>query len=73
MSVEFSMIGSGIYSECVIREIICADRCYDCEHEGKVCDNIWEDDLYTDDRGNIDNNVKCDKCGHTMNYREDHE
>lgn len=67
----FSMIGSGIYSEDVDREIVCAERCNDCDDAGQTCDAVWEETLTTDDRGNIDNDVKCNKCGHTINYTEE--
>ena len=67
----FSMMGSGIYSEEVTREIVCAERCYDCEEAS--CDNVWDQDMHTDDWGNIDQDIKCDKCGHTMTYKEEAE
>ena len=71
MSPGFSMMGSGIYSEDVDREIVCAERCESCSDEGKTCDAVWEETLSTDDWGNIDNNVKCEKCEHTINYKEE--
>ena len=71
MTPGFSMMGSGIYSEDVDREIVCAERCGTCEDEGKNCDAVWEETLSTDDWGNIDNDVECAKCGHTINYTEE--
>jgi hypothetical protein len=32
---------------------------------------VFEVDLETDDWGNIDNDVECAKCGHTINYKEE--
>lgn len=69
MSPGFSMMGSGIYAEEVDREIVCAERCGDCGD--KTCDAVWEAALMTDDWGNIDNDVECAKCGHTINYTEE--
>jgi hypothetical protein len=63
------MKGSGIYQEEVEREIVCAERCGDCGD--KICDAVWEETLITDDWGNIDNDVECAKCGHTINYTEE--
>ena len=68
VSPGFSMRGSGIYSEDVDREIVCAERCEDCGD--KVCDAVWEETLTTDDWGNIEMDVVCAKCGHTINYKE---
>ena len=65
------MMGSGIYSVEVDREIVCAEKCSTCDEEGKTCDAVWEETLSTDDWGNIDNDVKCKKCGHTINYTEE--
>jgi len=65
--------GSGIYSETITREIVCAERCYGCEDEGKKCDSIWELDMETDDWGNVDIDVTCNKCNHIINYREEKE
>ena len=69
----FSMMGSGIYSEEVTREIVCAERCNDCQDSGKSCENVWEIDMSTDDWGNIDTDVTCVKCQHTINYTEERE
>jgi hypothetical protein len=57
MSPGFSMMGSGIYSEDVDREIVCAEQCRSCEDD-KTCDAVWEETLATDDWGNIDQ-----RCG----------
>lgn len=65
------MMGSGIYSVEVDREIVCAEKCSTCDEEGKTCDAVWEETLSTDDWGNIDNDVECKKCGHTINYTEE--
>ena len=65
------MMGSGIYSDDVDREIVCAERCTSCTDESKTCDAVWEDVLQTDDWGNIDMDVECAKCGHTINYTEE--
>jgi hypothetical protein len=69
----FSMTGSGIYSETVTREIVCAERCGDCEQAGKSCESVWEQDMETDDWGNLDQDVTCKLCEHTINYTEERE
>ena len=71
MTPGFSMRGSGIYAEEVEREIVCAERCNDCGDN--LCDEVWEAALMTDDWGNIDMDVECAKCGHTINYTEERE
>lgn len=73
MTPGFSMMGSGIYSETITREIVCKERCSECEEEGKTCDAVFDEDFETDDWGNVDTDVKCDQCGHTMNYTEERE
>lgn len=73
MSPGFSMMGSGIYSEDVDREIVCAERCYDCAELNQICDAVWETTMATDDWGNINIDVECARCGHTINYREERE
>jgi hypothetical protein len=65
--------GSGIYSETVTREIVCAEMCGMCEDDKKTCEASWEEDLQTDDWGNIENDVTCDKCNHTFIYREERD
>ena len=67
----FSMIGSGIYSTTITREIVCAERCHDCDAENKVCNNVWETDFETDDRGNVDQDVTCNQCNHSMSFIEE--
>ena len=67
----FSMRGSGIYSETITREIVCNERCNECEDEGKKCDAYWNEDFQTDDYGNVDQSVTCKKCAHDMTYKEE--
>jgi hypothetical protein len=43
MTPGFSMMGSGIYSEDVDREIVCAERCNDCADNNQTCDAVWEE------------------------------
>jgi hypothetical protein len=64
------MMGSGIYSSEVTREIVCSERCYDCVDEKKECSAVWDQDFNTDDWGAIDQTVKCETCGHSYNYKE---
>ena len=66
-----TMMGSGIYSITVTREIVCYERCEDCDQQGKKCDAIWEQDFETDDRGNVDQSVTCKKCNHLYIYSEE--
>jgi hypothetical protein len=63
-----SMIGSGIYSETITREIVCREWA-----ETDACDNIFIEDLETDDRGNVEQDVLCVKCGVTFTYREERD
>lgn len=70
---DFSFMGSGVYSVEVDREIICAERCGDCEDNGQRCDAIWDEGLMTDDWGNIDQDVECPICKHKINYQEERE
>ena len=65
------MMGSGIYSAEVSREIVCAERCWDCVDEKKECDAIWYEDFNTDDWGSIEATVKCEKCGHSYEFKEE--
>ena len=65
------MMGSGIYSAEVSREIVCSERCWDCVDEKKECDAIWYEDFNTDDWGNIDETIKCEKCGHSYEFKEE--
>ena len=71
MSPGFSMMGSGIYSTTVTREIVCNERCNDCEDSKQTCDNYWEQDFETNDWGNIEQDVTCNSCGHTMTFSEE--
>jgi hypothetical protein len=73
MTPGFSMMGSGIYSQTVTREIVCAERCNDCEEIGQHCNSVWEEDMETDDWGHLDLDVTCNKCEHTINYTEERE
>ena len=66
-----SMMGSGIYSEEVTREIVCIERCFDCIDEKKECDAIFDVDFTTNDRGMIDQTIQCEKCGHTYDFKEE--
>ena len=66
----FSMMGSGIYSETITREMVCAEMCGECIDEGKKCDAYWNEDFETDDWGNVDQSVTCKKCKHDFTYRE---
>jgi len=52
-----SMMGSGIYTETITREIVCNERCEDCDQEGKKCDAIWEEDVETDDNDENEKNL----------------
>jgi hypothetical protein len=70
MSPGFSMRGSGIYSEDVTREIVCNERCSDCKDQGQACQAYWDEDLMTDDWGNIEQEVTCKTCGHSYTYKE---
>lgn len=65
MTPGFSMMGSGIYSTTVTIEIVCAERCNDCP-ENNTCQNSWEQDFETDDWGNVEKEVICKKCNHTL-------
>ena len=68
---EGSMMGSGIYSEEVTREIVCSEKCFDCVDIKKECDAVFNVDLSTDDWGNIDETIKCEKCGHSYDFKEE--
>lgn len=69
----FSMMGSGIYSETITREIVCKERCSECEEDGKTCEAYWEEDFETDDWGNVEADVICKSCGHSYTYSEERE
>lgn len=62
---ELSMMGSGIYSVTHTAEMVCAERCNECEIP---CDAVWEEDFNTDDSGNVETEVTCKKCNHKFNY-----
>jgi hypothetical protein len=68
-----SMMGSGIYSTTITREIVCNESCEECDQEGKKCDAVWEEDFETDDRGNVDQTVTCKVCGHNYSFTEERE
>ena len=67
--VPMSMMGSGIYSETITREIVCNERCSECTD----CKAVWEEDFETDDRGNVDQDVTCKSCGHSYGFTEERE
>lgn len=67
-----SMMGSGIYSEEVTREIVCKERCDECP-ENVTCTYYWNEDFHTDDWGNIDQTVTCPVCKHSYTYKEEKE
>jgi hypothetical protein len=67
-----SMMGSGIYSEEVTREIVCKERCDECP-ENAACSTYWNEDFVTDDWGNIDQKVTCPTCKHSYTYKEEQE
>jgi hypothetical protein len=73
MSPGFSMMGSGIYSTTVTSEIVCKERCEDCDQEGKTCEAVWEEDFETDDWGNVEQTVTCKVCGHSYTHKEESE
>lgn len=72
MTPGFSMMGSGIYSQTITREIVCKERCEECP-EDKPCENYWDQDFETDDWGNVDEKVTCKTCGHDYTYSEERE
>lgn len=73
MTPGFSMMGSGIYSETITREIVCVERCWDCIDLNKTCDAVFDVDFETDDWGNVDQEVTCKTCGHEYSYVEERE
>jgi hypothetical protein len=72
MTPGFSMMGSGIYSTTVTIEIVCAEQCNDCA-ENYSCKGIWEEDFETDDWGNVEQEVTCKECDHTITVRRESE
>jgi hypothetical protein len=73
MTPGFSMMGSGIYSQEVDREIVCAELCTECDKQGKTCDNYWTENVATDDWGNIEWTTTCSICEHQVTYKEEKE
>lgn len=71
--MSFSMMGSGIYSTTVTKEIICAETCSTCEETDVICDNVWDEDFETDDWGRIYADVICKKCEHKFSYEYDED
>ncbi len=72
MSYAGSMMGSGIYSEEVTLEVVCAEYggC-DCDVETTKCKGVWEEDFHTDDWGRINQEITCPQCKHSFTfYRE---
>jgi hypothetical protein len=67
------MMGSGIYSVTVTREIVCTEMCVTCDEEKKTCTAIWEEDFETDDWGNVEVDVKCEACGHSFTFKEERD
>ena len=65
-------MGSGIYSEGVTLEIVCKERCYDCDG-GQPCSSVWDEDLVTDDWGNINQEVTCELCNHKYTIKVERE
>jgi hypothetical protein len=66
-----SMMGSGIYSVTITREVVCEELCYSCVDEKKICKAIWEEDFETDDWGNVEADLVCKSCNHTITYKEE--
>ena len=67
------MMGSGIYSETVTREIVCAEMCWDCDEDKTTCKAVWEEDMETDDWGNLEIKIHCKECDHSYTYKEERE
>lgn len=68
-----SMMGSGIYSEEIEVEIVCAEICGSCEDDQKNCKAVFNASLMTDDWGNIDQQVNCPQCNHSLRYRQERD
>jgi hypothetical protein len=73
MAPGFSMMGSGIYSQTITREIVCEELCNDCEDKKETCTAFWEQDFETDDWGNVEKMVTCDLCKHSYTFRMESE
>lgn len=73
MSYAGSMMGSGIYSEEVTLEVVCAEYgCDDCELD-RECKGVWQEDFHTDDWGNIEQKVTCPQCKHSFTFKRERE
>jgi len=70
--MSMSMMGSGIYAEEVDVEIVCKEYCSDCNND-QICEAVFTVNLMTDDWGNIDQSVKCEKCNHNIRYRQERD
>jgi hypothetical protein len=68
-----SMMGSGIYSTTITREVVCSEMCGSCEDDKITCEAVWEEDFETDDWGNVEAKVECKSCNHTFTYREERD
>jgi len=68
-----SMMGSGIYSTTITREVVCEELCYSCVDEKKICKAIWDEDFETDDWGNVESDVTCKSCNHQITYKEERD
>ena len=64
--------GSGTLSDTITVEIVCYEQCYECT-EANPCDAVFEEDLQTDDYGNIDCEVTCAKCNHKINVKRERD
>lgn len=67
-----SMMGSGIYSEEITLEVVCRERCDDCEGS-QPCLSVWEETFATDDWGNVDQEVTCELCNHKYSIKLERE
>ena len=65
--------GSGTLGHTITREIVCKERCNDCEDSKATCDAVWDEDFETDDWGNVECDVTCKSCNHTYTFREESE
>jgi len=75
MSYAGSMMGSGIYSEEVTLEVVCAEyNGCDCETEtANECKGVWQQDFTTDDWGAINNEITCPICKHSFTFTRERE
>jgi len=68
-----SLYGSGFYSveKTIEVECLCGDEECITTKEPDGCGKVWEEDLNTNDYGDIDTSVICPKCQHRFGvYRE---